>query len=452
MLVMLGLDHRKASVEARGRLSFTDEALIEALATLNAQRAIDEVVILSTCNRTELYLASRRPDDAEAAALRFFHETAGRATNTAPVSGARATLDTITLEDVVYSARGLEAVAHLYHVAAGLRSMVIGEAQILGQVRDAFAIAEAQRTTGEELRAAFMGALQAGKRVRTDTGISRADASVASLAIYAARAKLGNLAGRTVTLIGAGRTNELGARLLREEGVAQLFIANRHIESARALAERNNATPLSLDDAPGAIAQSDLLICATAAPYPVISEKMIAPREASRPLLVIDLAVPADVTTDVGAVQGVTLVTLDTLRDLPGNAMEDLAVVTALSGHQADLEDAERIIEHMLREYTKAQTLRLAAPGIAALRRHVDKSEEQELALALAQLAHLSDRDKAVVERFGARMVDKMFHHLVRRIRTLAEYDEIPPETTMRVLSRLFSESDMVLPEQDSEA
>ncbi len=449
MLVMLGLDHRRASVEARGRLSFTDETLIEALSTLNAQREIDEVIILSTCNRTEIYLASAQPEAAATTALRFFHETATRkaTTNATPT-----TMQAIALDEAIYTAHGLDVVAHLYRVAAGLRSMVIGEAQILGQVRDAFAIAEAHHTTGEELRAAFTGALQAGKRVRTETGISRTDVSIASIAIHAARATLQSLAGKTVTLIGAGRTNELSAQLLRNEEIAQLLIANRHIESARTFAERTGATPLPLDDARDAIERSDLLICATAAPYPVVHEAMITPRTNDHPLLIIDLAVPSDVTADVGLIPGVTLITLDTLHDLPGNALDDPMIVTALSGRQSDLEDAERIIEQMLREYTRSQTLRMAAPGIAALRRHVDKSEEQELAKALAHLSHLPEQDRAIIERFGSRLVDKMFHHLVRRIRTLAEYDEIPPETTMRVLARLFAESETPTPERESDA
>jgi glutamyl-tRNA reductase len=440
MLLMLGLDHRRASVEARGRLSFTGEALTDALVTLRGRHEVSEAAILSTCNRTELYLATRRPETVAAEALQFLHDAATRAERIAsPVSPA-ATREAIRLEEAIYTAYGLDVVDHLYHVAAGLRSMVIGEAQILGQVREALSIAETQRTAGEELRAAFTGAIQAGKRVRAETGISRADASVAGLAVHAARAELGDLADKTITLVGAGRTNQLSAQLLSQEGIRRLLIANRHVESARTLAEQSGGTSLALDDLGDAISQSDALICATAAPYPVISGSVIAPRDASHPLLIIDLAVPADVTSDVGALPGVRLLTLDTLRELPSSSMDDPAIASALLGHQADIEDAERIIARMLREYTKAQTVRLAAPGIAALRQHVDRSEEQELARALAQLEHLSARDRAIVERFGARLVDKMFHHLVRRIRTLAEYDEIPPETTMRVLAQLFAD------------
>ena len=451
MLLMLGLDHRRASVEARGHLSFTGEALTDALVMLSGRREISEAVILSTCNRTELYLATRSPETATAEALGFLHDTATRAARIAPPGTPAATREAIRLAEAIYTAHGLDVVAHLYHVAAGLRSMVIGEAQILGQVREALAIAETQRTVGEELRAAFTGALQAGKRIRAETGISRADASVAGLAIHAARAELGGLADKTITLVGAGRTNQLSAQLLRQEGARRLLIANRRLESARALAKQSDATPLALDDVAEAIAQSDALICATAAPYPVISGAVIAPRDASHPLLIIDLAVPADVASDVSALPGVHLLTLDTLRDLPGSAMDDPAIAAALLGHQADIEDAEHIIVRMLREYTKAQTVRLAAPGIAALRRHVDRSEEQELARALAQLEHLSEQDKAIIERFGARLVDKMFHHLVRRIRTLAEYDEIPPETTMRVLAQLFADPEATAPDAPSQ-
>lgn len=447
MLVLLGLDHRRASGEIRGRLTFSGESLTEALRILSARPDIDEVAVLSTCNRTEIYLAAGAPDSAEAEVMRFYQATIADATSSLYHRGYTGVADAVQLNEVIYKARGMEAVAHLFHVSAGLRSMVIGEAQILGQVRDALAAAESSHTAGEELRAAFSGALQAGKRVRSDTGLSRADVSIAALAIHAARAQLGTLSGKTITLIGAGRTNQLSAQLLQEEDVGQLYVANRNPGSAQALAELVGATPLALDDVSAVIAESDALICATAAPYPIVDSSLIHARSVDHPLLVIDLAMPGDVTADVGALPHVTVLTLDTLRDLPGAALDDPAIVTALTGRQSDIEDAERILDTMLTEYKKAQTLRLAAPGIASLRRHVDRSEEQELERALAQLSHLSDQDRAVIQRFGSRLVDKMFHHLVRRIRVLAEYDEIPTEVTMRVLARLFEDTERPRPD-----
>lgn len=436
MIALLGLDHRRAGIETRGRLSLAGDALTVALRDLRRRSGIDEIVILSTCNRTELYLATADPDAAVNAARQYLEVASTRDPHPNHPGVA---LVSPELESALYTQYGLDAVAHLCHVAAGLRSMVIGEAQILGQTRDALASAEAASACGEELRAAFVSALHVGKRVRGETGISRNDASVASVALHAARAHIGALAGKSAVLVGAGRTNELVAGLLRGAGVGSLTIANRHLDSAQALAARFGAGAVALDRAYDAIRDADLLISATAAPYTVITPAMIAPRPPSRPLLVVDLAVPADVAPEIGGAPGVTLINLDTLHDLPGNALDEVEFAAALLGHQRDIEDAERIIAEMLREYTKARTLRLAAPGIAALRRHVDTSQEQELARALAQLPDLSDHEREVIERFGARLVDKMFHHLVRRIRTLAEYDEIPPETTMRVLSQLFT-------------
>lgn len=442
MIILVGLDHRRASVEARGRLSFAGERLLEALVSLHSQPGVDELVILSTCNRTELYIASSDTNQATTTARDFLDRAYHHSAGAASVANATRTLMATDLDVALYTLLGVDAVTHLYHVAAGLRSMVLGEAQILGQTRDAFTIAESAGTCGDELRAAFTGALKAGKRVRTETALSRNDDSVASIAIYTARQRLGPLTGASVTLVGAGRTCALMAKLLRQQGVASLTIANRHVESARALAEQHAAATVALEEIREAVAASDALICATAAPYTVITEDMIAARDQARPLLIIDLAVPPDVSDAVGLLPGVTLMNLDALHDMPGNALDEPGVAESLRDRQGDLDQAERILQAMVRDFVKAQTLRIAAPGIAALREHVDASQEQELARALTHLNHLSEQDRAVVERFGARLVDKMFHHLVRRIRTLAEYDEIPPETTMRVLAQLFARPD----------
>ena len=200
------------------------------------------------------------------------------------------------------------------------------------------------------------------------------------------------------------------------------------------------------------MAQADLIISATAAPHIVLDAQTMAVGRALRaePLVVVDLAAPGDVAAEAGTLPGVTLLTLDTLREMADfDAHADPAVVASLHDHVRDIERSRQIIDEGMRDYTRALTMRLAVPGIAALRRHVDRSEEQELAQALAQLDHLSDRDRAIIERFGSRLVDKMFHHLVRRIRSLAEYDEIPPDVTMRVLAQLFAEPQT--PDRDSQ-
>lgn len=444
MIALVGLDHHRASVEARGRVTFADERLVEALESFGATQGVDEAVILSTCNRTEVYLASQRPDEALQQARNRLEDTFERSIPIARGSHAAvATEARHVLAQALYTYEGVEVVNHLYEVAAGLRSMVIGEPQILGQVRAALTTAEGAHIVGDELRTLFTGAIKIGKRVRSETEINRADVSVAGLGVRAARESLGELRGKTALLIGAGRTNHLSGTLLRAEGIGQLIVANRSLESAQALAAQLDGCAVSLDAITAAIAEADLIISATAAPHVVLSESVVAAGRAgqARPLVVIDLAVPVDVAPGVAALPGVTLLTLDTLRDMADpDAHEDPAVVASLHGRERDIEHARRIIEEGQRDYIRAQTTRLAAPGISALRRHVDLSEEQELARALAQLDHLSPHDKAIIERFGSRLVDKMFHHLVRRIRSLAEYDEIPPETTMRVLEQLFAE------------
>lgn len=449
MIAVVGLDHQRARVEARGRLTFTDDRLATALRALGGDPRIDEAVILSTCNRTEVYLASQQPDEALHAARRLLDETferAGQAETAAHSASVVAAPPQIELAQALYTHEGVAVARHLYEVAAGLRSMVIGEPQILGQVRAALAAAEAEQAVGDELRALFTGALKIGKRVRTETEINHADVSVAGLGVRAARAALGDLRGKTALLIGAGRTNQLSGGLLRAEQIGAVIVANRSVESAVALACQLDGRAVALDQldqiAP-AIAEADLIISATAAPHLVLSAEVVAIGCAGRqaPLVVVDLAVPGDVAADVAALPGVTLLTLDTLRDMPDSgAHTDPAVVASLRGRERDIEQSRQIIAEGLREYARGQTMRLAVPGITALRRHVDRSEEQELARALGQLDHLSERDRAIIERFGSRLVDKMFHHLVRRIRSLAEYDEIPPDVTMRVLAQLFAE------------
>ncbi len=443
MIAVVGLDHHRASVEARGRLTFTDDRLEEALQTLGANPWIDEVVILSTCNRTEVYLASREIDEALDQTRAYLASTFDR-TRAASGSGHTAIASApIELAHALYTYEGGSAVRHAYEVAAGLRSMVIGEPQILGQVRTALGAAERATVVGEELRGVFTGALKIGKRVRTETDINRADVSVAGLGVRAAREALGSLRGKTALLIGAGRTNQLSGALLQTEAIGKTLIANRSRESAEALASQLGGEAITFAQLEAAIAQADIIISATAAPHLVLERETVARGLVGRqtPLIALDLAVPADMEASVGELPGVTLLTLDTLREMTDpDAHADPAVVAALRGHERDIELARQIIAEGMRDYARAQTVRLAAPGIAALRRHVDRSEEQELTEALAQLSHLSDRDRAVIERFASRLVDKMFHHLVRRIRSLAEYDEIPPDITMRVLSQLFAE------------
>ncbi|HLJ81595.1 MAG TPA: glutamyl-tRNA reductase [Ktedonobacterales bacterium] len=468
MIGLLGLDYRGTSAEFRGRLTFAGDRLHAALRALVDEAAIEEVIIVSTCNRTEVYVATEDWAAASSSIARLLSEAFRRGASaivtsisageqhaqaSEPGSAGRSTGGNIgrqaaggyvallpdELASALYEFQGAEAARHLFGVSAGLKSMVLGEVQILGQVREALAAAEAVHTAGEELRTLFNMALKAGKRARAETEIGRADVSVASLAVRVAGESLGGLTDKSALIVGAGRTSQLCARLLHEAGVQRLVLANRTVAAADELAQTVGGEAVTLANIADIIPDVQLIVSATAAPYLVLSAATVARGMAGRrtPLVIVDLAVPPDVEEDAGLLPAVSLHTLDTLRGLDGDGQ-------VLSAGKRDTELARigEIVEEGVRDYLRARTVRRAVPSIAALRRHVDRSEQAELARALAQLHELSAADRAVIERFGQRLVGKMFHHLVSRIRSLAEYDEVPPEVTMQVLMRLFADPD----------
>lgn len=471
MIGLLGLDYRGTSAEFRGRLSFSGDRLHAALRALVHDTAIEEVVIVSTCNRTEVYVATESWSAASAAIAHFLGEAfrrgataiiasvpaagqriyaGGAAGMSSEVQSSQASDDAVAalpgeLASALYEFEGAGAARHLFRVSAGLQSMVLGEAQILGQVREALAAAEAVHTAGEELRTLFNMALKTGKRARAETEIGRADVSVASLAVRVASESLGGLAGKSALLIGAGRTSQLCAQLLRDEGIQRLVLANRTAATADELAQEVNGQAVALADVAEVIPNIQLIVSATAAPHLVLSAATVARGMAGRrsPLVIVDLAVPPDVEEEAGLLPSVSLYTLDALRGLDGDEQ-----IPSSNKRDAELARVGEITEEGVREYMHTRTMRLAVPGIAALRRHVDRSERAELARALTQLEGLSEDERAVIERFGQRLVDKMFHHLVSRIRSLAEYDEVPPEVTMQVLTRLFADPDAARDEQ----
>ena len=404
----------------RERLAFAGEALREAVLALGDADALSEVVILSTCNRTEVYAAGASWADVAQVVEAFLtrhYLTSGPA---APASGA--------LSRYLSVREGLDAARHLFHVVAGLRSMQVGESQILGQVKEAFSLASRAGTVGEELHALFTTALRLGKRARSETGIARADVSISAAAVELARDALGGLAGRSALLIGAGRTNQLCARLLRAEGVKRLILVNRTAETAQEVADELGAEAAPISRLPELIPDVNLIISATAAPHIVLSAATVAQACQGRhtPLVALDLAVPRDVEETVGLLPSVCLYNIDALHGYGERA-----------GHAADLERIRELVEEAVVELHRWQQVRKVAPAIAALRQHVDASQALELARAMANLEHLNEHDREVVRQFGQRMVDKMFHHLVSRVRSIAQEEEA--DAVVELMMRLFA-------------
>ncbi|MGZ4388044.1 MAG: glutamyl-tRNA reductase [Gaiellaceae bacterium] len=356
-LVLVGLSHRVAPVEIRERVALD----LDAAAALAAE--LGEAVCLSTCNRTELYVAAEDAPEAEAAAAAALSRLAGEHL------------------DSLYRLHDEAAALHLFRVAAGLDSLVPGEGEILGQVRSAYEAG----STGPLLDRVFRQALHAGKRVRHETAIGESPSSVASAAAALAQQVFGDLAGRKVLLIGAGRTAEQAADNLRSRG-AEIVVANRTAAKA----------DLSLDELPGAVAEADVVVAATSAPDFVLRRADVGRRE--RPLLLVDLAVPRDIDPAIGALDGCYLYDIDDL---------EAVVAETLTGRRAEAARAEGLVSEEADRFREWQASLDVVPAIASLRARVEEIRERELDRVRGRL---SEKERSAVESVTARIVDKLLH------------------------------------------
>ncbi len=300
-IVCLGLNHRTAPVEVRERFAIADKTLPEALARLCADAGAQEAVILSTCNRVELYAATTGDSAALLAALRRFL----LADQPEPADG------------VLYAHAEPQSVQHLFKVASGLDSMILGETEILGQLKSAYEVALQHKRTGPRLNRAFQRAFNVAKLIRTDTNIQRGSVSVASVAVELAEKIFDSLNGRTVMVIGAGDTGEKTARALLSRGAQSVLVSNRSHERAEALAQELGGRAVQFDAWEETFSQIDIIISSTSAPHYVIDRKKLEPlqrRRHRRPLLLIDIAVPRDIEPEVNYLEDVYLYNIDDLH------------------------------------------------------------------------------------------------------------------------------------------
>jgi len=308
-IVCLGISHQSAGVEVREAFAIPDACLPQAVRSLTAHPAIGEAVILSTCNRVEMYAAADDPACARAALLEFAQNQGGRA----PLPGAF-----YVLEDEA-------AARHLFRVASGLESMVLGETEILGQVKKAYAAALGACATGRTLNKLFQRAFRVGKEVRTRTKITCGPVSVGSVAVDLAESIFGRLDPCRAMILGAGETSELTARALLSRGVKNLFVVNRTFDRAAALAQEMNAEALRFEEGETFFGEMDILICSTAAPHYIVTREQLAPIMAARPgrpLLVIDLAVPRNVEPAVSELADTFFHDIDSLQTIARQGLE----------------------------------------------------------------------------------------------------------------------------------
>jgi glutamyl-tRNA reductase len=400
-LLALGLSHKTAPVAVRERFAVGGDALGDAVARLRRTGGVREVALLSTCNRTEVYLVSDGFAGGRAAAVEGLAALAGwTAEQTAPY---------------LYGYIGPEDVAeHLFRVAAGLDSLVLGETQVLGQVKDAYRVACDRETVGKVLHALFHRALEAAKRIHRETGVGRSAATVSSAAVDLARKTFGDLAGRRVLLVGAGETAELVAHHLQEAFLARILVVNRTPERAEALAARYAGQARRMDELEELLAEVDIVVSSTGAPRPVIGRDALAraaARRRRRPLFVVDIAVPRDVEPEAADIPGVFLYNVDHLEGV---------VSTNQRQRLREARRAERLAADEAARFSAWVQSLDVVPVIRALREKADAIRAAELERALSRLGPVGERQRAVIEGLAASLVNKLLDGPTRRLKTLA--------------------------------
>jgi glutamyl-tRNA reductase len=389
-VVVIGLNHRTVPLDLLERMTIDDSRLGKALHEVAGREHVSEAVVLSTCNRTEIYLVAEKFHGAYADVRDFLSEVAY--------------LPPEDFSDHLYVAYDEEAAAHLFAVTSGLESAVIGEAEILGQVRHAWTRAQEERTVGASLNLLFRHALEVGKRARTDTGISRNIASVSTAAVAMAADRLGPLDGRRILVLGAGDMGEGMVRSLVSAGVDDVRIANRTWERAVDLADRVGGRAVRLADLDGSLAEIDLLLTSTGASSLMLEHGDLARTMAARdgrPLLVVDVAVPRDIDPAAGEIDGVTLLDMDDLRAFAEAGQAE---------RRREVAAVQRMVDDEVARFTAVSTAQEVAPLVTALHERGESIRAAELERFHGRLAGLDDRQVEVVEALTRGIVAKLLH------------------------------------------
>lgn len=420
-LLLTGISHKTAPVELRERLAVTGgaegSAVSELLLRLADHAPLAECAVIATCNRTEIYGLSESSDWQESL-LAFFADHGG--------------LPAARLQPHVYCFEGIPTARHLMRVACGLDSMILGEAQIQAQVKEALTRAQEVGTAGKTVDALFRAALSTGKRAREETEITRGAVSVSLAAVELARQIFGRLRDHRALVLGAGETGEQTARLLVDAGVdSRVRVCNRTLERAQSVAERFGGVACSLADLPEALAQVDIVISCTGAPHPILTADLLRPvlrRRRGRLLFIIDIAVPRDAEAEVGDLEDVFLYNIDDLQQVVGKNM---------SVRQSEVERVETIIEEEIVRFQGWLAGRSVAPTIGDLQRKAEAISQAEMARLGGRLSHLSERDREVIATLVHGVVNKMLRDPILHLREAAGSDN--GHETVEVIRAAFA-------------
>lgn len=388
-LLCVGVSHREAPIAVREQLAIAADQLAERLRELRRIAGVREALLVSTCNRVEVFAAA----DGRSAAEEILSALGPFA---APHAICRFEED---------------ALRHLFRVAASLDSMVVGEAQILGQVKEAAATAQEAGALGAEIRRALDAAVRAARRVRTETEIARGAVSLSSVAVQLARKLLGELSDKTVVLLGAGEMAQLAARELKSDGAAEVLVANRSSARAEELARQVGGVPVSLAELPSLLERADVAVCSTGAAHFVITHEMVAKAarvRRYRPLFLVDLTLPRNVDPAANELENVYVYDLDDLERV-ASQNRDL--------REAHVDKAEAIVEEELKAFLARSRERQAVPVLARLRAQAEALARDEAERTLSQLAGLDEKQQRSVRAMASAIVNKLLHAPTARLR-----------------------------------
>ena len=405
-IVTVGLDCKRAPVEVREKIAFPMRLLAEAYDALAAKAPIAEIVVLSTCNRVELYALSGHANQAEAfTALRAFISEFHQ-------------IDEAEFSPYLFYLTGRAAVQHLFEVASGIQSMVVGETQIQGQVREAADLARKYNGAGRVLDALFRAAISTGKRARTETSISESGVSVSFTAIELLEERVGSLEGKNALVIGAGKTGRLTGQILLDREVANLTFINRDLERAREtvrLIGAENARIMGFEGLSEALAQADLVIACTSAPHSVVTrphlERVMAERGFNHPIYMVDIAVPRDIDPEVSEVPGVHVWDIDDIKEM---------AETNLARRNAEVGRVRTIVQEELDNFMSWLGALAIVPTITNLRQHADAIRRAELSRTIHALGEVSEREARLLEDLTSRIINKLLHEPTLRLKEAA--------------------------------
>jgi glutamyl-tRNA reductase len=395
-IVVVGINHRTAPVEVRERVVFEPARMPEALRELATLPAVRESLIVSTCNRTEIYCAAESGDAAVGDWLQRYHQLGP------------------SIHHCLYHHEDMRAVEHVFSVASGLDSLVLGEPQILGQLKDAYRMAQEAGTTGPMLNRLFQAAFSVAKRVRTETEIGANAVSVAYAAVRMAKTVFASFDNRTALLVGAGETIALAARHLHADGLRRMIVANRSVDRARELAAEFQGFAIGLDEIQSHLREADIVIASTASPNAIITRVMAQDAlraRKRRPIFMVDIAVPRDIEPEVAELEDVYLFTIDDLQTVVNENME--------SRRQAARKASEMISSEVDRFETQIRT-RQAAPTIRRLREQAEQARRHTLDQARHMIAAGRSADE-VLEFLSATLTNRLIHAPSQRLRDAAE-------------------------------